>query len=133
MDAKKIAVAELCLTGAESGSMDFPAIVGLLFAEGFDGYLVDYRAATVTYYLFDGTATTLAAAHPAGAVPAAFDAAAVAAAVAEAQGKAADYTYAGFSAKVTAAGCAGYLVSLSGRRVVYFGRSGETHVERMPG
>lgn len=31
-----------------------------------------------------------------------------------------------------AAGCAGYPVSLCGRRLVYVGRSGETHVERMP-
>jgi hypothetical protein len=32
-----------------------------------------------------------------------------------------------------AAGCAGYLDSLDGRRVVCFGRSGETHVEHVPG
>lgn len=31
-----------------------------------------------------------------------------------------------------AAGCAGYLVSLPGRRVVYYGRTGETHVELIP-
>ena len=132
MDARKIAVAERCLRGAEGGTMGFPAIVTLLATEGFDGYLVDYRAATVTYYLTDGTPATLPAAHAAVAIPAAFDAAAVAAAVADAQRNAAGYTYRGFSERVMAAGCAGYLVSLSGRRVVYVGRSGETHVERMP-
>jgi uncharacterized protein YbcV (DUF1398 family) len=133
MDATKIAVAERCQNGSETGNLDFPGIVGLLAAEGFDGYLVDYRAGTVTYYLEDGEATTLQAGHRHVPVPAAFDAAAVAAAIGEAQRKVAGYTYAGFSEKVMAAGCAGYLVSLSGRRVVYFGRSGETHVERMPG
>jgi len=31
-----------------------------------------------------------------------------------------------------AAGCAGYLVSFLGRRVLYFGRSAGTHVEHFP-
>ena len=133
MEAKKIAVAERCLHGAETGTMGFPAIVALLADEGFDGYLVDYRAATVTYYLADGTVATLPAKRLDAAIPVAFDAAAVAAAIGEAQAGAAGYTYRGFSAKVMAAGCAGYLVSLSGRRVVYVGRSGATHVEPIPG
>ncbi len=30
------------------------------------------------------------------------------------------------------AGCAGYFVSLIGRRAVYFGRTAETHVEPFP-
>jgi len=42
------------------------------------------------------------------------------------------YTYAGFSAKVMAAGCAGYIVSFSGRRAVYLGRTAEIHVEHFP-
>lgn len=29
-------------------------------------------------------------------------------------------------------GCVGYHVSLAGRRAVYYGRSGETHVEQFP-
>lgn len=133
MDANKIAVAERCLEGAEAGTMDFPGILGLLGAEGFDGYLVDYRSGTATYYLADGTSTTLRAARHPVRVRAAFDAAGVAAAIGEAQRKVPGYTYGGFSEKVMAAGCAGYLVSLSGRRVTYFGRSAETHVEMMPG
>jgi uncharacterized protein YbcV (DUF1398 family) len=43
------------------------------------------------------------------------------------------YTYKGFCAKVTGAGCAGYLVSFPGKRVLYYGRSGETHTEYFPG
>ena len=34
--------------------------------------------------------------------------------------------------KVLAAGCVGYIVSIVGRRAVYFGRSAETHVELFP-
>ncbi len=42
------------------------------------------------------------------------------------------YTYRGFCEKAAAAGCAGYLVSFSGRRALYFGRDGATHVEPFP-
>lgn len=34
--------------------------------------------------------------------------------------------------KLMAAGCAGYLVSFLGRRVVYFGRTAEIHIEEFP-
>ena len=43
-----------------------------------------------------------------------------------------DYSYRGFCEKAKEAGCAGYLVSFLGRRVVYFGRTAETHVEHSP-
>jgi hypothetical protein len=56
----------------------------------------------------------------------------VAALVRWAQGNGADYSYAAFSLRVRAAGCAGYLVSFPGRRVVYYGRTAETHVEHFP-
>ena len=49
-----------------------------------------------------------------------------------AQANPADYSYVAFCEKVKVAGCAGYLVSFLGRRVVYFGRTAETHVEHVP-
>ena len=51
----------------------------------------------------------------------------------EAQALVPGYTYKGFCAKVAEAGCAGYVVSLLGRRVLYYGRTGETHTEYFPG
>ena len=63
----------------------------------------------------------------------------VRAAIREAQKLVPGYTYAGFCAKVMAAGCAGYIVSMLGRRVLYFGRTetsdascAEIHVELLP-
>jgi uncharacterized protein YbcV (DUF1398 family) len=67
-----------------------------------------------------------------GRVAAAFRANVVEQAVREAQANTPGYTYVGFCAKVKAAGCAGYMVSFLGRRVVYFGRTAETHVEHFP-
>jgi uncharacterized protein YbcV (DUF1398 family) len=40
--------------------------------------------------------------------------------------------YRAFCRQIAAAGCAGYFVSLPGRRAVYYGRTGETHVEHFP-
>ena len=130
MTPDQTATAQACHKGAANGTLSFPQILTALGAAGFESYLVDYRAGTCRYYLATGDVTDCPA-SPMAVAPA-FDAATVAAAIRHAQAGAADYSYAGFSAQVTQAGCAGYLVSLAGRRVVYFGRTAETHVEHFP-
>lgn len=132
MDPKTHAIIARCHEGSETGSMDFPTIVGTLLDAGVEGYAVDFRRSTKTYYLPDGESVELLAMPIENPVAPSFDAEKVAAAVWEAQAKVAGYSYAGFCAKVTAAGCAGYLVSFPGRRVVYYGRTAETHVEHFP-
>jgi uncharacterized protein YbcV (DUF1398 family) len=124
-------IAHSCLEGAESGAMTFPQIVGTLMETGFDGYAVDLRRATAVYYRPDGEALDLKA-TPTSPVAERFDAAIVRQAIGEAQALTPGYTYKGFCAKVAGAGCAGYLVSLVGKRVLYYGRSGETHTEYFP-
>jgi uncharacterized protein YbcV (DUF1398 family) len=133
MDTKHQQVARQCLEGAESGEMTFPQIVGTLTAEGFDGYLVDLRLGQATYYLPDGEGLELPTHLSNVAVAAEFNVEVVRAAIREAQALVPGYTYKGFCDKVKRAGCAGYLVSFLGRRVLYFGRTGETHTEHFPG
>ncbi|MBV9497350.1 MAG: DUF1398 domain-containing protein [Acidobacteria bacterium] len=132
MNATLIETAQNCLAGAYSGTIDFPTIVRTLIGAGFEGYDVDYRRNTATYFLPDGDSVQLdlPAAHD--AVAAELRASVVEEAVREAQTKAPGYTYAGFSAKVKAGGCAGYMVSFLGKRVLYYGRTAETHVEHFP-
>jgi uncharacterized protein YbcV (DUF1398 family) len=125
-------VARTCLEGAESGAMTFPQIVGTLIEAGFDGYAIDLRRATATYYLPNGETAELEAMRT-EPVAGRFDAAAVKDAIGEAQALVPGYTYHGFCAKVAGAGCAGYLVSFLGKRVLYYGRTGETHMEYFPG
>lgn len=132
MDAEHIAIAETCLHAAHDGSLSFPEIVGRLIGAGFEGYTVDYRTNNQTYYLPDGEHVTLPMPGSPGKVEAAFYPQGVERMVRWAQSGAADYTYEGFSEGAKKAGCAGYLVSFSGRRVVYFGRTAETHVEHFP-
>ncbi len=132
MDAQRIAIAEKCLGGAHDGTSGFPEIVGTLIAAGFDGYAVDYRRNTTTYYLPDGDSLVLQN-HAAGTpVAAAFDQAGIAAQIKWAQVNPPDYSYAAFCRNVRALGCAGYIVSFPGRRVLYYGCTAETHVEHFP-
>ena len=132
MDTQLVEIAQSCLSAAFDGTRDFPTIVRTLLAAGFEGYDVDYRRGTFTYFLPSGASVPLAMPKTEGSVAAEFKAADVERAVREAQSKAPGYTYSGFCAKVKAAGCAGYMVSFLGKRVVYFGRTAETHVEHFP-
>jgi uncharacterized protein YbcV (DUF1398 family) len=126
-------IARAALDGAETGRLSFPEAVALLSQHGFDGYAVDFRRAASAYYTLDGQTLDLAAEPTRTPIAASFDAAIVREAIGEAQAQAPGYTYKGFREKVAAAGCAGYLVSLSGRRVLYWGRDGQTHTEYFPG
>jgi uncharacterized protein YbcV (DUF1398 family) len=132
MNAEQKTCAQRCLAAAEEGTLTFPEIVDALRRAGFESYTVDFRQALTTYYLPTGESLPLPAHASPVPVAAAFDAMALQAAIREAQTLAPGYTYRGFCRKAKAAGCAGYTVSFSGRRAVYFGRTGETHVEQFP-
>ncbi|HVE21468.1 MAG TPA: DUF1398 family protein [Acidocella sp.] len=132
MDHHKKSVAKACLKSAEDDSLTFPQIVGTLIQEGFEGYAIDLRRALATYYMPDGDSVDMPMHKLDVPIAPAFDAARVQIAIREAQQLAPGYTYLGFCRKVAAAGCAGYMVSFSGRRALYFGRTAETHVEYFP-
>ncbi|HEX3837721.1 MAG TPA: DUF1398 family protein [Steroidobacteraceae bacterium] len=126
-------LARATLEGSESGSMSFPQSLGLLLAAAFDGYAVDFRQSTRTYYMPNGEALELKTEPTPTPVAEVFDASVVREAIREAQALVPGYTYKGFCAKAARAGCAGYVVSLLGRRVLYYGRTCETHTEYFPG
>lgn len=132
MDVQLKAVAQDCLDGAYQNRMSFPESLRALTQAGFEGYGVDYRLNTRTYYLPDGETLILKNPHGHGAVAAAFNQPEIVAAVQWAQLNPPDYNYVEFNRRVTANGCAGYIVSIPGRRVLYFGRTAETHVEQFP-
>jgi uncharacterized protein YbcV (DUF1398 family) len=123
--------AKSCLLGAESDTMTFPEIVQTLIEAGFESYAIDYRRCRAIYYLPDGQS----AEYPtrlSGPVAERFDKSAIQAAIRDAQQLVPGYTYKGFCQKVIEAGCAGYVVSFSGRRAVYMGRTADIHVEYFP-
>jgi hypothetical protein len=125
-------VAKASFEGTETNTLTFPEGVRMIAAAGFNGYLVDYCAGTRTYHHSNGEAFTFRG-LPYPPVDT-FDAELVKAAIKEAQLLVPGYTYQGFSRKVTGlGGAAGYLVSIVGKRVLYFGMNGETHTEYFPG
>lgn len=132
MNAEQKAVAQNCLTGAYEGSMTFPEIVGRLASSGVEGYAVDYRRNTTTYFAPDGDSVVLENPPSEGAVAAEFDQAGVIAQIRWAQTNPPDYSYAAFCRNVKSLGCAGYFASFPGRRVLYFGRAADFHVEYFP-
>jgi uncharacterized protein YbcV (DUF1398 family) len=133
MREDKIAIARACIEDSEKGTATFPQLLGRLMTEGFEGYAVDFRRGNAVYYLHDGDSVELPTNRTDRTVASSFDASAIQAAIREAQQLVPGYTYDGFCRKVMAAGCAGYIVSLSGRRALYIGRTAETHVEHFPG
>lgn len=132
MNDSQKTTAQACLDAAESGAMTFPQIVAELSKAGFESYAIDFRRATATYYLPDGGSLELAAYAVRTPIAPALDAEAMQAAVREAQQLVPGYTYPGFCEKAAAAGCAGYVVSFSGRRALYVGRTAQTHIEQFP-
>src|SRR5688500_7551472 len=93
MDAQRMAVAQDCLAAAYGKTMAFPDIVGTLIKSGFEGYTVDYRRNTTTYYLPDGDSVVLENRSSDGTVAAEFDAVGIAAQIKRAQANLPDYTY----------------------------------------
>lgn len=132
MTPEQLETARTCLRSAETDSLTFPTLIGRLMDAGFEGYTVDLRRGAATYFLPTGASADLAFPAPPVAPTADFDAKAVQAAIGEAQRAAPGYTYRGFCEKVAQAGCVGYQVSFPGRRVIYLGRTGESHTEHFP-
>lgn len=116
---------------SDDESKNFGAIVMGLMAAGVERYHQDLVRAERTYYLPNGETETLTSHAVANAPAITFSADGVAAAVKGAQ--AGTVKYHEFCALAVAAGCVGYIVSITGKRVVYYGRTGDMHIEWFPG
>ncbi len=130
MDTNIKAVVEECTTGSENGTLKFPQVVMKLMAAGVERYHADLRRAEKIYYMPSGESVVVAAEPVAGTPPLAFSAPGVEAAVRAVQ--AGKQNYREFCEAILAAGCVGYLVSMPGRRAVYYGATAEMHVEHFP-
>ncbi len=130
MNEQKARVIQQCAHGSLTGEMTFPEIVGHLAGIGIERYHADYSRQEITYYSPDGDSCVIATPHPSQRVATEFAASAVADAVLQSQRN--EHTYVDFIQKTMSAGCVGYFVQIAGRRVIYFGRTGESHVEHFP-
>jgi uncharacterized protein YbcV (DUF1398 family) len=114
----------------QQGKMTFPQVVKGLLQVGVESYLVDFATRLKTHYLADGTTYTVPMILNPGPVAEEFDNAGLVAAIRGAQADTVRYPE--FVQLSTAAGVIGYWAFLTGKRVIYFGRKGEQHIEEFP-
>lgn len=130
MNVEQIKVIQGCAQGALTGEVAFPEIVGRLAQIGVERYHADYSRGEITYYMADGDSLVIATPHHSHPISVEFTASTVEGAVRQSQRN--EHTYLDFIRKTMAAGCVGYFVQITGRRVIYFGRTGEMHIEYFP-
>lgn len=131
MDAHVKETMRECSRISDEGSKPFGELVMRLIGVGVERYHADLVRAEKTYHLPNGESEVVPN-DPIDAEPAeTFSAEGVAASVSAVQQG--QIKYKTFCEQVMAAGCVGYIVSMAGRRVVYYGRTGDNHVEWFPG
>ncbi|MGA9795471.1 MAG: DUF1398 family protein [Rhizomicrobium sp.] len=120
-----------CTKASHEERITFPEVVKALMEAGVERYHADLLRGENTFYMPGGESERVMG-HAIKSEPAkAFSAVGVDAAVRTIQRQ--EIRYGEFCARIAAAGCVGYIVSMAGRRAVYYGRTGETHVEMFPG
>jgi uncharacterized protein YbcV (DUF1398 family) len=125
MDTKIKDVMVEATQASDEERVTFGEVVMKLMQAGVERYHTDLLRGEKTYYLPNGESeVSIAPARE-------FSAAGVDAAVRDIQ--AGKIQYRAFCARIAEAGCVGYHVSLAGRRAVYYGRTGDCHVEWFPG
>jgi uncharacterized protein YbcV (DUF1398 family) len=119
-----------CTRGSDEERLTFPQVVAKLMAAGVERYRADLLRGERVYFLPSGE-SVVQQARAARTTPAAtFSASGVADAVRAIQRQ--EIGYNDFCRRIMEAGCVDYLVSLPGRRAIYFGRTGDCHVESWP-
>ena len=120
-----------CTKASDEERITFPEVVKALMQVGVERYHADLLRAERTYYMPGGDSERVMG-HAIQTEPAKpFCGDGVQATVRTIQ--AGQIQYREFCERIAAAGCVGYIVSLAGRRAVYYGRTGETYVEMFPG
>ena len=130
MDREIERVVSECTRASDEERKTFPVVVADLIRVGIERYHADLVKHEKTYYTPRGESFVVASRAGDSAPAQAFVAEQIEAAVQASQRQ--QIGYREFCRRVLAAGCAGYWVSITGKRAVYYGRTGETHVELFP-
>lgn len=130
MTSETIAVLQECTDASDQDRITFPEVVMKLAAAGVERYHADLLRGERTYYLPSGESHRLNAVQITEVSAGAFAATGVEAAIRAIQQQKIQYRE--FCDRIVRAGCVGYMVSLAGRRAIYYGRTGDNYVERFP-
>jgi uncharacterized protein YbcV (DUF1398 family) len=127
MDTKVI---DEVMRETQAGNMVFPEVVRRLTEVGVESYFVDFADGKESFYAFDGGSYTGKMSLLRDPIAEEFSSAGIVAAIRGAQAD--TIRYPEFVKRSTAAGVIGYWAFLAGRKVIYFGRKGEMHIEEFP-
>jgi uncharacterized protein YbcV (DUF1398 family) len=118
------------LAESQAGKLVFPEVVRRLLEVDVESYFCDLATGEETFYMADGKTHVEKMVLPILPIAEQFNASAVVAAIRDAQSD--TIRYPEFMRRSAAAGVIGYWAFLAGRKVIYFGRKGEFHVEEFP-
>jgi uncharacterized protein YbcV (DUF1398 family) len=130
MQSEIQSVIQSTFDSSNQGRIHFGQVIGQLDAVHVEAYHVDYRAGRSTYYLPDDKTVDCAFAPAGTSIARRFDGDVISSAIRGAQQG--TVMYPEFKRLSQSGGCVGYTVWITGRHVTYYGRNGETHVERFP-
>jgi uncharacterized protein YbcV (DUF1398 family) len=130
MKPETIKIVQECTEASDRERITFPEVVMKLSQAGVERYHADLLRGDRVFYMPSGESHRVQA-EEVGENPAmAFAAGEVEAAIRAIQQQKIQYRE--FCDRIVRAGCVGYIVSLTGRRAVYYGRSGDSYVEPFP-
>jgi uncharacterized protein YbcV (DUF1398 family) len=118
------------LTESQAGKLIFPELVRRLLEAGVESYLCDLATGAETFYMLDGKTHSEKMTLPLNPIAPDFSSSGLIAAIRGAQANTVRYPE--FVKRSTAAGVIAYWAFLTGKKIIYFGRKGETHTEEFP-
>ena len=118
------------LTESQAGKLVFPEVVRRLLEAGVESYLCDLAIGAETFYMLDGKTHSEKMTLSLASIAPDFSSSELIAAIRGAQTDTVRYPE--FVKRSTAAGVIAYWAFLTGKKVIYFGRKGETHTEEFP-
>lgn len=123
-------VIQAVMAETQAGKLVFPEVVRRLLEIGVESYFCDLAAGTETFYMRDGQTHMEKMILPMAPVAEEFSQSWLLTAIRGAQADAIRYPE--FAKRSAAAGVIAYWAFLTGRKVIYFGRKGESHTEDFP-
>jgi uncharacterized protein YbcV (DUF1398 family) len=117
-------------TETQAGQLIFPEVVRRLLEIGVESYFIDFASGAEIFYLSNSGTHTETMTIPLNAIAEDFSKEGIVATIRGAQADTVRYPE--FVRLAAAAGVIGYWAFLTGKKVIYFGRKGEQHIEEFP-
>lgn len=128
--SKQISTIQQVFEQSNLGEIHFGEVIHQLISIDVESYNVDYRRGETTYYFANGSSIRHVFETDVSLISTDFDEKLIQEAILAAQSGQVMYPL--FKALTFQAGCIGYHVWISGKNVQYFGRLGESHIEKFP-